>query len=153
MTSVTIEVMTKAMMRSARCLLLVVGGSILITACDTTGSMKDSSGSKGEAGWKPVEQAEIATLFSGNTTAEENDRWAVYYGADGKKVVWVRNKGTETRKWWINDKGEWCSTLYKDSSESCAPRFEKKGEQLRTFDSAGNAKWIFRIEKGNTHKL
>lgn len=147
------NVMTKAMLRSARCLLLAVGGAILITACDTPGGMKDSSGSKGEAGWKQLEQTEIAKLLVGNTTAEESGRWAVHYAADGRKAVWVRNKGTETRKWWVNDKGEWCATLYKDSSEACAPHFEQKGEQFRTFDSDGNAKWTFRIEKGNSQKL
>jgi hypothetical protein len=153
MTNVMTKAMTKTTMRIARCLLLAVGGSILITACDTTGSMKDASSSKGEAGWKQLEQTEIAKLFTGNTTAEESGRWAVHYAADGTKVVWVRNKGTETRKWWINDKSEWCSTLYKNSSESCGMRIEKKGEQLRTFDAAGNAKWTFRIEKGNSQNL
>lgn len=49
------KVMTNTTMRIARCVLRAVSGAVFITACDTTGSMKGSSGSKGEAGWKVME--------------------------------------------------------------------------------------------------
>ncbi len=145
--------MGKTMMRIAHGLLLTVGGAILLTGCETTGTMNDSGAGKGEAGWQSVEQAEIAKLFAGNTSVEVTDRWAVHYETDDRKAIWVRNRGTEQRKWWVNDKGEWCETLYADAAERCGARYEKRGDEVRSFDADGNPRFTFRIEKGNSQKL
>ena len=103
--------------------------------------------------WPIADQAALAVLLKGNTSVEAGGSWAVHYAMDGRKIIAVSGRDTVERKWWVNDKGEWCETLYKDSAESCAPEIHVTGSKGRIIGQHNNLKWEFDVLPGNPNNL
>lgn len=106
-----------------------------------------------EGDWKSVAGKDRAALLVGNTVEEGSGKWAVFYAADGRKSVWVRSGETRVRKWFINDQGEWCETLYRDSALSCGAQLQVNGKQVRRATQYGAIQWSGKVVEGNPRKL
>jgi len=62
--------------------------------------------------WQPLTQKDVAASLTGNTVEEFTGKWAVHYASDEREAVWVSKGEARIRKWFVNDQGEWCETLY-----------------------------------------
>ena len=92
--------------------------------------------------------------FIGNTIKESNGRWSVFYAPDGRKLVKVNDEITE-RKWWLDDQGRLCQTMFRDSSKSeCGPGKGRQidGDRVRYRTTMGT-RWLAKVVKGNADSM
>ena len=145
-----------------KCTLVATGvcAAMALSGCAGDGAgRKQASNAAGtstaaaNSDWKPLSQKDVAALLTGNTVEEGSGKWAVHYASDGRKVVWVRNGETRARKWFINDKGEWCETLYRDAALSCGSQLQVSGNQVRRATQYGAVQWTGKVLEGNPRKL
>ena len=151
--------MTASSRRTAMSTAVGMAAALLLAGCAATGdgaSQGKTAGTTSKAAsgdWAVLSQKDLATRLAGNTMEETAGKWAVYYAPDGRKAVWVRNGETRTRKWHVNDKGEWCETLYRDGAERCGPQLQASGNQLRKATQYGAVEWTVTVREGNPRRL
>ena len=122
--------------------------STALAGCATTSDFDKAI----EMGATQLSQQELADAYPGNTAKNVEGRWTVYYRDDGTKLVKVGNELRE-RKWWVNDEGQWCETLYRDSSAFCAQTVTVQDGVYEVYRTNGRSVGKFRIEPGNSENM
>ena len=133
----------------SQALVFIVAAGCMLSACATEQQKAANSGAK------QLSQAEMAKMFPGNTIRGAGPRgyFTNYYAEDGRKLNKEADQVTE-RKWWINDKGQWCETLVKDDSEEwCAANIYKDGSKYTWYSEKGAAIGSFSLTGGNPEGL
>ena len=120
---------------------------LLLTACVTTELQKMQ-----EQGAVTLSQEAIAARFTGNSLQGTDGSWTVYYREDGAKLAQVQGKRTE-RKWWVDDKGNWCETRVRDGRELCALNFIEQDGVYHAFNPDGSLNVKATLAQGNPANL
>ncbi len=140
--------------------LLATCAALALSGCAATGDganqaapaqVSASAATKGT--WTAIAQKDLQPLLAGNTLEEISGKWAVYYAPDGRKAVWVRSGDSRARKWFVNDTGQWCESLYRDETVRCGPQLQKNGTQVRKATQYGAVEWTGKVVNGNPRKL
>lgn len=128
---------------------LVAAGCILIASCATDEQRAIYAGAI------QLSQNEIAKAFPGNTIRGEGSKgqFTNYYQKDGRKLSKEGDQVT-TRRWWINDEGHWCETLFADHGrDSCNAAIYNHGHRLTWYSEKGAAIGSFSLVAGDPQGL
>lgn len=100
-------------------------------------------------GFKALSVKETAEWKPGKKI--RGDGWKMTYqqvsAKEGKKVI-ETNKGKSEKKWWINDKGEFCEENFTAGlGTTCDQVIAIKGDEIIGFDGKGKQTAKFKLDK------
>lgn len=121
-----------------------------LVSCQTMSS-RDKFLSEGA---RLLSQEELINLYKGNTIkgVASGIKFTTLHREDGIKLIRIGGKVTE-RKWWINENGQYCETIYKNNTKRCNIKLYENNGIYRLYKANGS-RWVeFKMEKGNTENL
>lgn len=122
----------------------VFSAIVVISGCATTEAVSPLL-KKIEAGEaQQISKIEYTDLISGNTIRGTNGS-ATVYREDGVKIIKEKDGTLTTRKWYRDDNGMLCHTLWKDESLSCIV-------DSSDFHAARAGSTLFTTSKGNINE-
>ena len=122
----------------------VFSAIVAISGCATTEAVSPLL-EKIEAGEaEQISKVEYTDLISGNTLRGTNGS-ATVYRYDGVKMIKEKDGTLTTRKWYRDDNGMLCHTLWKDESLSCIA-------DSSDFNAARSGSTLFTTSKGNINE-